>query len=145
MIRRFHEPNMEASMATLAIEARPTRAGLWTGRALSTLVTLFLIFDGGIHLAKPAPVVDAFAQLGFPVSLSVAIGVIELACLAHYLIPRTAILGAVLLTGYLGGAIAAQLRIGAPVFDEIFPLIVAAIIWGGLALRDRRVVALISA
>ncbi|HEY6219331.1 MAG TPA: DoxX family protein [Gemmatimonadaceae bacterium] len=130
-------------MATLAIDARPARVGLWTGRALSTIVTLFLIFDGGIHLAKPAPVVDAFAQLGFPISLSVAIGAIELACLALHLLPRTAILGAVLLTGYLGGAIAAQLRIGAPVFNVIFPLIVAALLWGGLALRDRRIMGLI--
>src|ERR1051326_1857715 len=113
MVRRFHEPNMEAPMATLAIDARPARVGLWTGRALSTIVALFLIFDGGIHLAKPAPVVDAFAQLGFPILLSVAIGATELACLALHLLPRTAILGAVFLTGYLGGAISSQLRIGA--------------------------------
>src|SRR5438876_1174817 len=115
-------------MATQSIDARQPRGAVWTGRILSTLVTLFLVFDGVIHLAKPAPVVEAFAQLGFPVSLSVTIGLIELACLALYLIPRTALLGAVLLTGYLGGAVATQLRIGAPVFSELFPFIVGTLI-----------------
>ena len=115
-----------------------TRAAslVWTGRALTTLGVLFLIFDAVIKLMQIQPVVDTFNLLGIPTGLAPAIGFLMLACLAVYLFPRTSLLGAVLLTGYLGGAIALQLRIGAPAFTLVFPLIVAAFIWGGLYLRD---------
>src|ERR1700737_4803616 len=76
-----------------------SKGKLWTARLMSTLIVLFLLFDAAIHLAKPTPVVDAFAKLGFPLSASVGIGVVEFLCLATYVIPRTAALGAVLLTG----------------------------------------------
>src|SRR5947207_3714589 len=105
---------------------------------------MLLIFDGVIHLIVNAPVVDAFAQLGFSVALSVPIGITELICLALYVFPRTSVFGAVLLTGYLGGAIAIQLRIGAPLFSTtLFPIYVALFLWGGLYFRDERVRALI--
>jgi DoxX-like family len=108
-----------------------------TGYVLTVLASLFLVFDGVIHILKLQPVVEAFAQLGFPISASVALGVIELACLALYLVPRTSILGAVLLTGYLGGAIATQVRIGAPLFGFVlFPVYLGLVFWGGLYLRD---------
>ena len=123
---------------------RPERAVSWTGRTLSALVVVFMIFDGVIHIAKPAPVVDAFGQLGVPLRLSLGIGIVELVCTVLYAIPRTSVLGALLLTGYLGGAIATQLRGGAAWFPTIFPLIIAALLWGGLALRDARVRALAS-
>lgn len=131
-------------MHAATIVNQPARSVSWTGRTLSALVVVFMVFDGVIHIAKPAPVVDAFAQLGFPLRLSIGIGIVELICTALYAVPRTAVLGALLLTGYLGGAIATQLRAGAAWFPTIFPLIIAALLWGGLALRDARVRALVS-
>ena len=119
---------------------------LWTGRILSGLAVAFLLFDAIIHVMKPAPVVDGFAKLGFPLSVAVPLGIIELVCVALYLIPRTSVFGAILLTGYLGGAIASQVRIGSPMFSTtLFPIYVALFLWGGLYFRDDRVRALIPA
>jgi len=116
-----------------------SKRAIWAGRIISGVVVLFLVLDAILHLAKPAPVVEAFQRLGIPQSLSVGLGVLELVCLALYLIPRTAPIGAVLLTGYLGGAIAIHMRAGSSWFETVvFPAIVAAMIWGGLILRDRR-------
>ena len=110
-----------------------TRVGL----VITVLVTLFLLFDGVIHILKPAAVVDSFAELGFPIGTSVGIGVLELICLALYVYPRTSVLGAILLTGYLGGAVAAQLRVEAPVVSTLlFPIYTAVFVWAGLYLRD---------
>jgi hypothetical protein len=117
---------------------------MWTGRVLSAWGGLFLLFDGVIHILKPQPVVDAFASLGYPLSVSVTLGVIELICLALYALPRTSILGAILLTGYLGGAIATQVRIDAPLFSTtLFPIYVSLFLWGGLYLRDATVRAIL--
>jgi hypothetical protein len=88
--------------------------------------------------------VDASAKLGYGAGLTLGIGILELACLAVYLFPRTAPLGALLLTGYLGGAVATHLRAGSPLFSVVFPLLLGALLWGGLALRERRVRALLS-
>jgi hypothetical protein len=111
---------------------------------MSTIAVLFLLFDGVIHVMKPPPVVEGFAKLGWPVSLSVPLGVIELACLALYVFPRTSVLGTILLTGYLGGAIATNLRLELPLFTPVlFPVYVALLLWGGLYLRDERLRALI--
>ncbi|HKW09803.1 MAG TPA: DoxX family protein [Gemmatimonadaceae bacterium] len=123
---------------SVAIEvAVPARGQIWTGRSLSGVAALFLLFDATIHLLRPEPVVKGFAQLGYPLSVAVPIAIIEFVCLALYLIPRTTIFGAILLTGYLGGAIAAQLRVGAPLFSTLlFPIYVALFLWGGLYLRD---------
>ena len=120
-------------------QAFPAGKGwLWTGRVLSTLATLFFLFDGVMKLFKPAVVVMATEGLGFPESEIVGIGIKVLICTAFYVIPRTSILGAVLLTGYLGGAIASKVRIHAPLFDICFALVFAAIVWGGLWLRNPR-------
>lgn len=117
---------------------------IWTGRILTTLAVLFLVFDAVIKFTDTAPVRDSFAQLGYPLKLAVVIGVLELACLAVYLIPRTSILGAILLTGYFGGAIATHVRVENPLFSHIlFPTYIAALIWGGLLLRDPRARALV--
>ena len=118
---------------------RPTATVSWPGRVLSGLVVAFIVFDGVIHIAKPAPVVEAFAQLGYPLRLSVGLGVLELVFTLLYAIPRTAFIGALLLTAYLGGAIATQLRVDAGWFPTVFPVIVAALLWTGLALRDPRI------
>jgi hypothetical protein len=117
-----------------------SRKTLWAGRALSSLAVLFLTFDAGVKLLALPFAVDATTQLGFPASTLFGIGLIELFCLAAYLIPRTALIGAILWTGYLGGAISAKVRLGSPLFsDTLFPIYIAALLWGGLYLRDRRV------
>jgi DoxX-like family len=126
-------------MSAAALVNHSVRTTSWSGRGLSTLVVLFMMFDGVIHVLKPAPVVEAFAQLGYPLGAAVGLGILELAVTALYVIPRTAALGAVLLTAYLGGAVATQLRAGAGWFPTIFPVLVGAILWAGLALRDARV------
>jgi hypothetical protein len=98
-----------------------------------------MVFDGAIHLMRIQPVADAFAQLGYPISVSVVLGILELLCLAVYLVPRTSALGAILLTGYLGGAVAANVRIGAPLFsNDLFPVYIGILFWGGIYLRNGR-------
>ena len=130
---------------TAARAGAPSRARIWTGRTLSALATLFLLFDSVAKLLRPAPVIKGTVELGYPVSAIVPIGVVLLACTVVYLVPRTAIIGAVLLTGYLGGAVASQVRVGNPLPTHVlFPLYFAALIWGGLYLRDRRVGALLA-
>jgi DoxX-like protein len=131
-------------MESTAQPAPVSKGRLWAGRIMSAIPVLFLLFDCVIHIIKPAAVVDAFVQLGFPASLSRPLGIIELACVALYLIPRTSVVGAILLTGYLGGAIATNLRVGLPLFSHVlFPVYVALLLWGGLYLRDERLRALI--
>jgi DoxX-like family len=99
------------------------KKSIWAGRITSGFVVAFLLFDAGIHLIKPAPVVEGFAKLRFPLRLAVPLGIIELVCILLYVIPRTSILGAILRTGYLGGAIAIQLPTGNSLFGEVlFPV-----------------------
>jgi hypothetical protein len=112
---------------------------LWTGRVLSGLAVLFLLVDGVMKLAKPAVVVEATQQLGYPESCIVGIGLLLLTCTVLYIFPRTSILGAILLTGYLGGAVASQVRAGNGWFNVVFPVIFGVLIWSGLWLRDIRV------
>jgi len=131
-------------MATYAAPNSVSTRRLWTGRVLSGVGALFMLFDGVIHILRITPVVDAFAQLGFPLGTSRALGVIEIICVAIYLLRGTSVLGAILLTGYLGGAIATQVRVGAPLFSTtLFPVYVALFLWGGLYFRDERVRSLI--
>lgn len=113
---------------------------LWAGRIISALPVLMLLFSGIIKLMKPAVVVEEFFRLGYPENLIVGIGILELFCTVVYVIPRSSILGAILLTGYLGGATATHVRIGDPFFA---PIILGVLIWGGLFLRDDRLRALI--
>lgn len=115
---------------------RGSRLQTLTGRALTGFAVLFLTFDGAIKLIPNQMVEDASRQLGYQPDSMPAIGVVLLVCLITYVVPRTSVLGAVLLTGYLGGAIATHVRIGNPLFTHIlFPTYVAALIWGGLLLR----------
>jgi hypothetical protein len=111
---------------------------LWGSRIMSGLPALFLLADGTMKLFKPAAVVEATVQLGYPESAIVGIGLVLLASTLLYLVPRTAILGAILLTGYLGGAVATHVRVAAVTFNIIFPVFLGALLWGGLWLRDRR-------
>ena len=117
-----------------------TRAQLWTGRVLSGLAVLFLTFDATLKLLHLPEAVSGTTELGYPASALRGIGILELICLVTYLVPRTAPLGAILWTGYLGGAIATHVRVENPLFSHtLFPIYVAALLWGGLFLRDSRV------
>ena len=116
---------------------------LWAGRVLSALPILFLLLDGIMKLFKPAFVVEATVRLGYPENVIVPIGIVLTACTLLYAIPRTAILGAILLTGHLGGAVATHVRFNEGLFPMIFPVIIGVLIWGGLWLRDNRLRALI--
>ncbi|HEX2168415.1 MAG TPA: DoxX family protein [Longimicrobiales bacterium] len=122
-----------------------SRRRVWTGRVLTSIAGLFLLADGVVKLTGIQPVVDAFDQLGYPSSQAAIIGSLLLACLAVHLIPRTSILGAILLTGYLGGAVAVQARVENPLFGYVlFPVYVGLLIWVGLYLRTPRVRGLLS-
>jgi hypothetical protein len=127
------------------MQALPTPGkSIWAGRIITGLIAAFLVFDAVIHLLKPAPVVEGFAKLNFPIRLAVPLGITELVCILLYVIPSTSILGAIFLTGYLGGAIAIQLPTGNPFFGEVlFPVYIAAFLWGGIYLRDERLRALV--
>jgi hypothetical protein len=117
-----------------------SRRAVITGRVLSGLGTAFLAMDAAMKLLSVPAAVEGTAQLGYPTSVLFGLGVVQAICLVLYLIPRTAVLGAVLWTGYLGGAIATHVRVGSPLFTHVlFPVYVAALLWGGLWLRDRRV------
>ena len=134
-------PAISITMETYPMQGETTgisRTRLWTGRTLSGLAALFCLMDGGMKLFKPRVVVEATLQLGYPESAIVGIGMALLACTILYLIPRTAILGAVLLTGYLGGAVATYVRVSGPLFNILFPVLFACVVWGGLYLRDKR-------
>lgn len=111
---------------------------LWTGRILSGLAVIFFLMDGGMKLFKPPFVVQATVKLGYPESTIVGIGIALLVSTILYAIPRTSILGAILLTGYLGGAVDSNVRTGTGWFNLLFPVLFAALAWGGLWLRDTR-------
>jgi hypothetical protein len=118
---------------------QPTKTKVWTARVLTGLAIAFLLLDAVIKVLQLPPAVQGTLELGFPASAVLGIGLLELACIVLYVTPRTSILGAILLTGYLGGAIASQVRVGAPVFSHIlFPTYIAALAWVGLYLRDER-------
>lgn len=121
--------------------AKTSKAQLITGRVLWAIVVPFLLMDATMHVAKPDFVVQACDKLQIPVGSIVPLGIVQFICLALYIFPRTAALGAVLLTGYLGGAMAIHMRIGDPMW---FPVLVGALLWGSLYLRDARVRSFIS-
>ena len=117
---------------------------LWVGRVLSALVVLFLLVDGGMKLVPLEPVIKASEEFGIPVHLARALGVITVVCTVLYAVPLTSALGAILLTGYLGGAIYVHTRIGSPLFTHtLFGVYLGLMIWGGLWLREPRLRALI--
>lgn len=126
-------------MRTAAITAGKSKAAIWTGRAISGLVIVFMIFDGVTKVLKVPQVLQASARLHLSIADTVGIGIVLLICTALYAIPRTAIFGAVLLTAYLGGAVAVQLQAQSPLFENAFPVIFGVLVWAGLFLRDAQV------
>src|SRR5215211_8766433 len=142
-IERFIENFLEIKIMQSRTENMVSKSALWAGRIISVLVSLFMLIDGVMKLIKPKVVVDGTVQLGYPESVILGMGIVLLASTILYMIPRTAILGAILLTGYLGGAVATHVRVGDPLFSVLFPVLVGALIWGGLYLRDERLRALI--
>jgi len=143
---------MNPNPQTAALESFPhqpetlstSRKQLWTSRVLSGLAGILFLLDGVMKLVKPAPVVQATVQLGYPESTIVGIGVVLLVSTVLYLIPRTAIFGAILLTAYLGGAVATNVRVSAPLYNLLFPVFFGCIVWAGPYLRDRRLRSILS-
>jgi hypothetical protein len=124
---------------TAAVDGVTTGKSRMAGMIASGVAVLFLTFDTVLKVLRLAPAVEGTTSLGYPADSVFWIGVIELVCLACYVMPRTAVLGAVLMTGYLGGAIATHVRIASPlVTHTLFPVYVAALLWGGLYLREPR-------
>ena len=132
-------------MVAASIEmAGGSRTMLWTGRVVTGIVVLFLVLDSGMKLLQMPQVREAMAPLGYPAELGLVIGIIEAICLVLYVVPQTAVLGAILLTGLLGGAAAAHLRVGDPIATHVlFGVYVGILAWGGLYLRDEKLRALI--
>ena len=127
---------MQSDSQTTAVSTKM----LWAGYVMSALPVLMLLMSAVMKFAKPAVVVEGFSLLGYPESLALGLGIVELLCTIAYAIPRTSVLGAILLTGYLGGATATHVRIGDPFF---IPIILGVLVWGGLYLRDKRLWALL--
>ena len=127
-------------MPTIAEKVPVSKSALWLGRVLSGLVIVFLLFDGAIKLVPWPVVTETMDRIGYGSSETLArsLGIITIVCTVLYAIPPTSILGAILLTGYLGGAMASHLRIGSPLFSHIlFGFYLGLVVWGGLWLRDR--------
>ena len=117
--------------------SKPVTRAVLAGRIISAVPVLFLIFDSSIKLMNITPVTESFTRLGYRSSIAVGIGLLELVCLTVYVIPRTSILGAIILTGYLGGAVATHVRVGDPLFSHsLFPVYVGLLLWLGLLLRS---------
>lgn len=117
---------------------------LWIGRVLSGVGVLFLTFDATLKLLRLPMAIEGTSQLGYPAGVVLPLGLVQVVCLVLYVIPRTSVLGAVLWTGYLGGAIATHVRLGNPLFTHVlFPVYVALLLWGGLWFRDGRLRALL--
>ena len=123
--------------------ASTSNKGLWAGRILSAIPILFLLMDGVLKLAKPAFVVDATVKLGYSESVILPLGIVLTICTILYAIPRTSVLGAILLTGYLGGAVATHVHARGTAFEIVFPSIIGVLVWGGIFFRDERLRALI--
>jgi hypothetical protein len=133
-------------MSTISETTRVSKSARWTGRVLSGLVIVFLLFDGAIKLVPWPVVTETMDKIGYGSSESLArtLGVVTIACTVLYAVPPTSVLGAILLTGYLGGAMASHVRIGSPLFSHIlFGFYLGLMLWGGLWLRDRRLRSLI--
>lgn len=124
---------------TATSKALPQTKQVWAGRVLSGIAVLFLLMDATMKVLAVPVAVAGTVKIGYPASVIVPLGIVQLVCLALYLIPRTSVLGAILWTGYLGGAVATHVRVGDPLFSHIlFPTYVATLLWAGLWLRDRR-------
>jgi hypothetical protein len=131
-------------MTTKSRIATVTNSTFWIGWIMSGIVVVFLLFDGTTKLMMITPVVDATTGIGYPADLIRPLGVVCLACAVLYALPRTSVLGAILLTGFLGGAVASKVRLEEPLFSQVlFGVYVGILAWGGLYLRDSRLRALI--
>ena len=130
---------MQSYTQTLSISAKR----LWAGRIVSALPALFLLLDAVMKFIKPTPVVQETVRLGYSENAIVPIGIVLLVCTVLYLIPRTSVLGAILLTGYLGGAVATHVRMAEGWFSIVFPVVFGALLWLGLYLRDDRLRSLV--
>lgn len=127
---------MEAT-AMVGVTTGVSKGRLWTGRIIAGLIAVFLLLDAVMKLVKPKAVADGFVRSGWPLELSVPLGVVLLISTVLYLIPRTAMLGAILLTGYLGGAVATNLRLESPLFTyTLVPVYMGVLVWLSLWLRD---------
>ena len=125
------------SLGTVDDSAAPSKAARWAGRVMSGLAALFLLMDAVMKFAKPEPVLKGTMELGFSESVIVPLGVVLLVSTLLYVFPRTAVLGAILLTGYLGGSIAIHLRAGSPLFSHVlFGAYIGLALWAGLLARD---------
>lgn len=121
------------------VHDRPIQGkGVWIGRVVTFLPALMLLLDGVAKLFKPAPVVEGTVKLGYSESAIIPIGIVLIVCTVLYLIPRTAVLGAILLTGYLGGAVATHVRVGNSTFGIVFAVVFGVVVWLGIYLRDER-------
>jgi Rifampin ADP-ribosyl transferase/DoxX-like family len=136
--RTFMQAQTQAQTITQAAPFAPSKGRLWAGRILTALPALFLLMDGVMKLFKPPFVVDATVKLGYAESVIIPLGIVLTLSTILYLIPRTAVLGAILLTGYLGGAVNTHVRIGDNWFNILFPALMGALLWGGLYFRDKR-------
>ena len=130
-------------MSTATVAVAGSKKMLLSGWVLSGLAGALMLLDGAVKLVKPDFVIEATTELGYPESLIIRLGAVLIACTLLYLIPRTTVVGAILLTGYLGGAVASHVRHGDAWFTIVAPIVFAAIIWGGLCLRDDRLRALV--
>ena len=129
----------ETSSMGISGPSSPGRRRQWAGQGLGWAAVLFLLFDSAGKLFQVAPVVEGAVRLGYPREIVFGLGLILLSCVLAYVFPRTSVLGAVLLTGYLGGAVATHVRVGNPLLTHVlFPTYVAALLWAGLVLRDPR-------
>ena len=130
---------MVANVQAASLSAK----GIWGGRILSWLPGLFLLVDGVAKLVKPGPVVEGTVKLGYSESVIIPLGIVLIVCTVLYLVPRTAVLGAILLTGYLGGAVATHVRANDGVFGVVFAVVFGVLLWLGIYLRDARLRALV--
>ena len=115
-----------------------TRVMLWTGRVISALPVLALLMSAYMKFAQSPDVAKGFEHLGWPMKLAIGLGIVELSCTVLYVIPPTSVLGAILLTGYLGGAVATHVRVGDPISNVVTPIVIGVLVWLGLFLRDAR-------
>jgi hypothetical protein len=132
---------MEEDMPATTQSGSASKTAVWSGRIISALVVIFLLFDSTIKVLKLAAAVEGTVQAGYPATTVQPIGIVLLVCILLYVVPRTSILGAILLTGYLGGATATMVRISNPWF--LFPVVVGVLAWLGIFLRDERLRTLI--
>jgi hypothetical protein len=121
-------------MQSVSESGMASKASIWAGRIISGLVVAFMLFDGIIKIMKVPTAMEGTARLGYPTNVVFPLGIVVLACVALYAIPRTSVLGAILLTGFLGGATATQVRVQDPWF--LFPVVIGVLVWTGLFLRD---------